>query len=155
MGILDLNICSSDFLVEVQKFSSGTDFLVKVQIFSSRYRFSCPGTDFLIKVQIFSSRYRKSCLKRISVPDEKICTLTRKSVPWWENMYPDEKICTLTKFSVPDENFCTLMRKSEPQMFRSIVSYLQGIDDQRLFDWESVWSLRRTNRRKRTQEKDN
>ena len=50
---MDLNICSSDFLVKVQKFSSGTENLVRVQIFSSGYRFSRQSTDFLV-------RYRNS-----------------------------------------------------------------------------------------------
>ena len=39
----------------------------------------------------------------IFVPDEIFCTLTRKSVPWRENMYLDKKIRTLMRNSVPDE----------------------------------------------------
>ena len=51
---MDVNICSSDFLVRYRFSRQGTDFLVKVQIFSSRYRFFRQGTDFLVKVQKIS-----------------------------------------------------------------------------------------------------
>ena len=60
-------------------------------------------------------------LTRISVPDEIFCTLTRKSVPWWKNLYLDEKICTLTRKSVPWRENLYLTRKSELQMFTSYV----------------------------------
>ena len=52
---MDVNICSSDFLVRYRFSRQGTDFLIKVQIFLSKYRFFRQGTDFLVKVQKISS----------------------------------------------------------------------------------------------------
>ena len=46
-------------------------------------------------------------LARISVPDEKICTLTKKSVPWLENLYPEEIFCTWREFLYFDEKIWT------------------------------------------------
>ena len=139
---MDLNICSSDFLVKVQKFWSGTENLVRVHIFLSGYRFSHQVQKFSSSSESWWWKVSWSAIKssinyvvifcyknsttvnhwdlvksfhhQFSELDENFCT-------WRDFLYLDKKICALTKKSVPwqenlylDEKICTLTRKSVP-----------------------------------------